>query len=329
MLRLRSEEDGVIREKIIIDCDPGQDDALAILLALGSPEEIELLAVTAVAGNVPLALTEKNARELVALAERTDVPVYAGADRPLVRDLVTAEFVHGETGLDGAELPEPTSPLAEGHAALAIVDILRREPEGAVTLCPVGPLTNIALALRLAPDIAPRIKAIVLMGGAIGLGNITPAAEFNIYVDPHAADVVFRSGVPIVMHGLDVTHKALVSPSRLAAIQTIGSPISEAAVGLLTFYNKFDQAKGEGRGAPLHDPCAIAYVMRPDLFQGRRCHVAIEIAGEASMGRTLVDWRERTDKPVNAFVVDRIDADGFFALLTERLARLPLKPGER
>ncbi|MGI9418522.1 MAG: nucleoside hydrolase [Geminicoccaceae bacterium] len=311
-------------KKIIIDCDPGQDDALAILLALGSPEEIDVLAVTAVAGNVPLALTEVNARKLVALAGRTDLPVFAGAEKPLVRDLVTAEFVHGKTGLDGADLPTPSTPLADGHAALAIVDILRREPAGTVTLCPVGPLTNIALALRLAPDIVQRIEAIVLMGGAIGVGNVTPAAEFNIYVDPHAADVVFRSGAPIVMHGLDVTHKALVTPPRLAAIRAIGTDVSDAVVGLLTFYNIFDQAKGEGQGAPLHDPCAIAYVMRPDLFDGRDCNITVEIAGEASMGRTLVDWRQRTDLPANAKAIDSIDADGFFDLLTERLARLPL-----
>lgn len=312
---------------IIIDCDPGQDDALAILLALGSPEDLEVLAVTAVAGNVPLALTEVNARKLVALAGRTDVPVYAGADRPLVRDLVTAEFVHGKTGLDGADLPAPTVPLADGHAALAIVEILRREPAGTVTLCPIGPLTNIALAMRLAPDIVSRIKAIVLMGGAIGIGNVTPAAEFNIYVDPHAADVVFRSGVPLVMHGLDVTHKALVTPSRLAAIRAIGTEVSEAVHGLLTFYNIYDQAKGEGQGAPLHDPCAIAYVMRPDLFGGRDCAIEIEIAGEASMGRTLVDWRGRSDEAANAKAIDEIDADGFFALLTERLACLPAPAG--
>ena len=314
---------------IIIDCDPGQDDALAILLALGSPDELEVLAVTAVAGNVPLVLTEVNARKLVALAGRTDVPVYAGADRPLVRDLVTAEFVHGKTGLDGADLPEPTVPLSDGHGALAIVEIIRREPAGTVTLCPIGPLTNIALAMRLAPDIVSRIKAIVLMGGAIGIGNVTPAAEFNIYVDPHAADVVFRSGVPLVMHGLDVTHKALVTPSRLAAIRAIGTEVSEAVHGLLTFYNIYDQAKGEGQGAPLHDPCAIAYIMRPDLFGGRDCIIEIEIAGEASMGRTLVDWRGRSDEAANAKAIDEIDADGFFALLTERLARLPTSAPSR
>lgn len=311
-------------KKIIIDCDPGQDDALAILLALGSPDELEVLAITAVAGNVPLALTELNARKIAALAGRTDLPVHAGCDRPMVRDLVTAEDVHGKTGIDGADLPTPTTPLAEGHAVQAIVDILRREPSGTVTLCPVGPLTNIAMAMRLAPDIVPRIEAIVLMGGAIGVGNVTPAAEFNIHVDPHAADVVFRAGVPLVMHGLDVTHKALVTPARLAAIQAIGGDVTDAVVGLLTFYNKFDQAKGEGQGAPLHDPCAIAYVMRPDLFEGRDCNIEIDTLSEASMGRTLVDWRGRTDRPANARAIDMIDADGFFSLLTERLARLSL-----
>lgn len=313
-----------MREKIIIDCDPGQDDALAILLALGSPEELDVLAITAVAGNVPLKLTENNARKMVALGGRTDIPVHAGCDRPIVRDPVTAEMVHGKTGLDGADLPESNMPLAEEHGVHALIRILRDEPSGTVTLCPVGPLTNVAMAMRLAPDIVPRIKAIVLMGGAIGIGNITPAAEFNIYVDPHAADVVFRSGVPLVMHGLDVTHKALVTPSRLKAIEAIGSEVSRAVVGLLTFYNIFDQAKGEGQGAPLHDPCAIAYVMWPELFSGRHCNVQIDIASEASMGRTLVDWRQRGDETPNALAIDEIDADRFFSLLTERLARLPL-----
>ncbi|MGI9503104.1 MAG: nucleoside hydrolase [Geminicoccaceae bacterium] len=308
---------------IIIDCDPGQDDALAILLALGSPDELEVLAVTAVAGNVPLAFTEKNARKPVELAGRPDIPVHAGCDRPLVRDLVTAEFVHGKTGLDGADLPEPATPLADEHAALAIIRILRDKPAGTVTLCPVGPLSNIAMAMRLAPDIIARIKAIVLMGGAIGVGNITPAAEFNLYVDPHAADIVFRSGVPIVMHGLDVTHQALVTKDRLEAIRTIGTEVSRAVVGLLTFYNIYDQAEGEGQGAPLHDPCAIAYIMQPALFAGRHCHVEIDITSEASMGRTLVDWRGRGQGTPNAMVIDQIDGDGFFLLLTERLARLP------
>jgi purine nucleosidase len=309
---------------IIIDCDPGQDDALALLLALGSPEEIDVLAVTAVAGNVPLSLTEKNARKVVELAGRPDLPVHVGCERPLVRDLVTAEFVHGETGLDGADLPEPRMPPAPTHAVEAIIDLVRAKPAGTVTLCPTGPLTNIAAVMQKAPDVVPRIKEIVLMGGAIGEGNITPAAEFNIYVEPHAAQIVFEAGVPLVMHGLDVTHQALVTPERVAAIRDLGTPVSRAVVGLLEFYNVYDQTRRGRIGAPLHDPCVIAYLLRPGLFAGRRCHVAIETRGEHTLGRTVVDWSGRTGRTPNAMVIDQIDADGFFALLTERLARLPV-----
>jgi purine nucleosidase len=237
---------------------------------------------------------------------------------------VTAEFVHGETGLDGAELSEPIMPPAPAHAVDAIIGILRARPTGTVTLCPVGPLTNIARALRRAPDVAARICEIVLMGGAIGEGNVTPAAEFNIYADPHAARIVFESGVPLVMLGLDVTRQALVTPERLAAIRALATPLSRTVVGLLEFYNRYHQAKRGRVGAPLHDPCTIAYLLRPELFSGRRCHVAIETRGEHTLGRTVVDWSGRSGRAPIATVIDGIDADGFFALLTERLARLPL-----
>jgi purine nucleosidase len=310
---------------IVIDCDPGQDDALALLLALASPDELDVLAVTAVAGNVPLALTQENARKVVELAGRRDLAVHAGAARPLVRAPVTAEFVHGKTGLDGADLPAPTIPLAPQHAAAALTELLRTRPAGTITLCAIGPLTNLAMALHQAPDIAGRIGQIVLMGGAIGEGNITPAAEFNIYADPHAAKLVFEAGVPIVMHGLDVTHQALVTPARLAAIRALGTPVSAAVAGLLEFYNIYDQTRRGRLGAPLHDPCAIAWLLRPDLFEGRDCHVAIETQGEHTLGRTVVDWSGRTGRPPNAKVIHEIDADGLFALLTERLARLPLQ----
>jgi purine nucleosidase len=310
---------------VIIDCDPGHDDALAILLALGSPDELEVLAITAVAGNVPLALTEKNARKVCELAGRADLPVHAGCARPLVRELVTAEYVHGRTGLDGPELPEPRMPLAEGHAVDAIVEMLRAHASGTVTLCPSGPLTNIAIALRKAPDVAPRIREIVLMGGAIGLGNVTPAAEFNIYVDPHAAEVVFEAGVPLVMLGLDVTHQALVTPGRLQGIRNLGTPLSRTVVELLEFYSIYDQTRGGRVGAPLHDPCVIAYLLDPALFGGRACHVAIETRGEHTLGRTVVDWTRRTRHAPTATVINELDADRFFALLTERLGRLPLR----
>jgi purine nucleosidase len=309
---------------VIIDCDPGHDDALAILLALGSPAELDVLAITVVAGNVPLALTEKNARKVCELAGRSDLSVYAGCARPLVRQLVTAEHVHGKTGLDGPALPEPQMPLAEAHAADAIIQMLRAHPPGTVTLCPIGPLTNIATALQKAPDVVPHIQEIVLMGGAIGEGNITPAAEFNIYVDPHAAKVVFEAGVPLVMHGLDVTHQALVTPRRLEAIDRLDTPVSRTVVGLLGFYNVYDQTRRGRVGAPLHDPCVVAYLLELGLFRGRKCHVAIETKGEYTLGRTVVDWSGRTPSPPNATVINEIDADGFFALLTERLSRLPL-----
>ena len=312
------------RREIIIDCDPGHDDALAILLALASAEELEVLAITAVAGNVPLALTAANARAVVELAGRRDLPVHAGCARPLVRELVTAEYIHGRSGLDGADLPAPTLPLAAAHALDALIELVRARPPGSVTLCTLGPLTNVGMALLKAPDLAPRLKEIVLMGGAVGEGNITPAAEFNIYVDPHAAKLVFEAGVPLTMFGLDVTHQALVTPARLAAIRALGTPVSAAVTGLLEFYNIYDQTRRGRPGAPLHDPCTIAWLLRPELFSGRACHVAIETRGEHTLGRTVVDWSGRREVPANAMVIDRMDDDGFFALLTERFARLPL-----
>ncbi|HEX6111546.1 MAG TPA: nucleoside hydrolase [Geminicoccaceae bacterium] len=312
------------RREIIIDCDPGHDDALAILLALASAEEVEVLAITAVAGNVPLALTAANARAVVELAGRRDLPVHAGCARPLVRELVTAEYIHGRSGLDGADLPAPTLPLAAAHAVDALIELVRARPPGSVTLCTLGPLTNVGMALLKAPDLAPRLKEIVLMGGAVGEGNTTPAAEFNIYVDPHAAKLVFEAGVPLTMFGLDVTHQALVTPARLAAIRALGTPVSAAVTGLLEFYNIYDQTRRGRPGAPLHDPCTIAWLLRPELFSGRACHVAIETRGEHTLGRTVVDWSGRREVPANAMVIDRMDDDGFFALLTERFARLPL-----
>jgi purine nucleosidase len=311
---------------VIIDCDPGHDDALAILLALGSPDEVDVLALTVVAGNVPLTLTEKNARKVCELAGRPDLPVYAGCARPLLRELITAEYVCGESGLDGPALPEPQMPLAEAHAVDAIVELLRAHPAGTITLCPTGPLTNVAMALRKAPDVASRIRQIVLMGGAIGEGNVTPAAEFNIHVDPHAAKVVFEAGAPLVMHGLDVTRQALVTPDRLEAIRSLGTPLGRTVAEVLEFYNIYHQTRRGRVGAPLHDPCVIAYLLEPGLFRGRTCHVAIETRGEHTLGRTVVDWSGRTSQRPNATVISEIDADGFFALLTERLARLPLAP---
>lgn len=310
------------QRRIIIDTDPGQDDAVAILLALGSTE-IDVVGITAVAGNVPLKLTEKNARKICELAGRPDIKIFAGAIRPLMRELVTAEEVHGQTGLNGPQLPDPAMKLQEQHAVDFIVETLMREESGAITLCALGPLTNLALALIREPKIAPRIREIVLMGGGFFEGgNVTPAAEFNIYVDPHAADIVLKSGVPIVMMPLDVTHKALTTARRTAAIRNLGTRVGQAVADMLEFYERFDEEKYGTDGGPLHDPCVIAYLLKPDLFKGRVCNVMVETASELTMGMTVIDWWDVTKRPKNATVMRDIDHDGFFALLTERLARL-------
>ncbi|AZO66186.1 MULTISPECIES: nucleoside hydrolase [unclassified Mesorhizobium] len=308
--------------KIIIDTDPGQDDAVAILLALGSAE-LEIVGMTAVAGNVPLRLTEKNARKICELAGRPDIKVYAGAIRPLARELVTAEEVHGETGLNGPQLLEPTMKLQDQYAVDFIVETLMKEESGAITLCALGPLTNIALALIREPKIAPRIKEIVLMGGGFFEGgNVTPTAEFNIYVDPHAADVVFKSGIPIVMMPLDVTHKALTTAKRTQAFRKLGTRVGTATAEMLEFFERFDEEKYGTDGGPLHDPCVIAYLLKPELFGGRDCNVTVETASELTMGMTVIDWWGVTKQPKNAMVMRDIDHDAFFALLLERLGRL-------
>lgn len=309
--------------KIIIDTDPGQDDAVAILLALASPEDIEVLGITAVAGNVPLALTAKNARIVCELAGKPDTKVFAGCDRPLRRDLVTAEYVHGQTGLNGPVLPDPTMPLQDQHGVDFIIDTLRNEPSGTVTLCPLGPLTNIATAFERAPDIVERVQEIVLMGGAyFEVGNVTPAAEFNIYVDPQAADIVFKSGVPLVVMPLDVTHKALVTKARNDAFRALPGDVGHAVAEMTDFFERFDKEKYGSDGAPLHDPTVIAYLIRPDLFKGRHVNVQIETTSELTLGMTVADWWGVTDQSPNALFVGDLDSDGFFDLLVERIARL-------
>jgi purine nucleosidase len=306
--------------KIIIDTDPGQDDAVAILLALASPE-LEVLGVTAVAGNVPLSLTALNARKVVELSGRA-VPVMAGRDRPLARPLVTAEHVHGKTGLDGADLPEPALPLDGRDAVDFLVDTLRAEPPGSVTLCPLGPLSNIGAALRQAPDIAARIERIVLMGGAyFEVGNITPAAEFNIYVDPEAAAAVLACGAPVTIVPLDCTHKALTTRARNDAFRAAGR-VGPVVAGWTGFFERFDKEKYGSEGAPLHDPCVIAWLLAPELFAGREINVEVETGSDLTRGMTVADWWGVTDRAPNALFLGDVDADGYFALLTERIARL-------
>ena len=310
--------------KIIIDTDPGQDDAIAILLALASPEELDVLGVVAVGGNVGLAQNARNALQVVELSGRTDIPVYAGCARPMRRVLVTAEHVHGPTGLDGPTLPEPVKTLEPQHGVDFIIDTLRREPAGTVTLCTLGPLTNVGMALVKAPDIAPRIREIVMMAGAyFEVGNITPAAEFNVYVDPEAADVVLRSGVPITMIPLDVTHGVLSYQHRVEAFRSIGNKAGDAVAAMIEFSQHFDLEKYESDGAPLHDPCVIAWLLKPDLFKGRQINVTIETASELTLGMTVADYWRITDRPKNVLYLRSADDEGFYKLLTERLARLP------
>ena len=308
--------------KIIIDTDPGQDDAVAILLALASPE-LEVLGITTVAGNVPLALTTRNAQLIVGLSGQT-VPIVAGRDRPLNRQLVTAEYVHGQTGLDGIDLGEPHVPVTPGDGVDFIIDTLRREAPGTVTLVPIGPLTNIAAAFARAPDIIPRVQQVVLMGGAyFEVGNVTPTAEFNIYVDPEAAAQVLNSGVDVVMMPLDVTHKALTSADWLAGLRALGTRAGEAVASWTDFFERYDREKYGAEGAPLHDPCTIAYLIRPDLFAGRRINVEIETKGEYTTGMTVADWWGVTGRAPNALFIRDVDRDGFFNLMTERIATLP------
>jgi len=304
---------------IIIDCDPGQDDAINLLLALSSPDELDVLGITTVAGNVPLALTERNTRQICDIAGRQDVPVYAGCDRPMKRPLLTAEKVHGKTGIDGIDIVEPETPLQAGHAVDFIIETLGSAATP-VTLVPTGPLTNVGTALEREPAIVERIDSIVLMGGAMREGgNHSPSAEFNMLVDPHAADIVFRCGRPITVFGLDVTHQVLATEERRARIRAVDNPAGRATAGMLDFFNRHDTAKYKSLGAPLHDPCTIAWLLRPDLFEGRHCNLTIETESELTMGHTAVDFWYVTDRPRNVTWMHRVDADGFYNLLVERL----------
>jgi purine nucleosidase len=312
------------KRTIIIDTDPGQDDAVAILFALGAHDQLDLRAITTVAGNVPLSLTSKNARIVLGWANRTDLPVYAGCPRPLVRELVTAENVHGKTGLDGVPLDEPKAELAKDHAVDFLIDTLRNAPEKRITLCLLGPMTNLAVALIQDPGIRRGVKEVVLMGGAYHTrGNVTPAAEFNIYVDPHAAAIVFGSGIPIVVLPLDVTQKALSTMPRVKRLEDLGNRVGKLISAILVSHARREIEELGSSGGPLHDPCVIAYLLAPSLFSGRHVNVAVETRGEFTLGETVVDWRGVTERSPNAFWINEIDADGFYALLTETVKRLP------
>ena len=312
----------MIPRPIIIDCDPGQDDAVALFLAMSSPDELDLLGITAVGGNVPLALTERNARMMCDIAARQDVPVFAGCGVPLVRAPITAEYIHGETGINGIDVFDPVTQLQDIFAVDFIIEMLFAAVKSKVTLVATGPLTNIAAVLGRSPDIAERIAEIVIMGGAMREGgNRTPSAEFNIMADPHAADLVLNSGIPITMMGLDVTHKVLSTEARVARIRALNNPVADATAGMLSFFHRYDTEKYSSNGTPLHDPCTVAYLLRPDLFKTKLCNVSVEKESELTIGHTAVDFWHVTDKPRNVNWAYDVDADGFYDLLTERLAR--------
>ena len=303
---------------VILDCDPGHDDAIALILALASPE-LKVLAVTTSAGNQTPDKTLNNALRILTLLGRDDIPVAAGAPKPLARELIIADNVHGESGLDGPKLPDPAfAPQAMTGIEL-MARCLRESPEP-VTLVPTGPLTNIALLLAAHPELKGKIARIVLMGGAAGAGNWTPAAEFNIYVDPEAADMVFKSGIPITMCGLDVTHEAQVMDEDIERVRAITNPVAQCVAGLLDFFMIYHRDPKWGfAGAPLHDPCTIAWLLAPELFHGVECRVDIETRGEHTVGMTVVDRYGLTGKPANALVLLGLDRPGFIDLLVTRL----------
>jgi purine nucleosidase len=312
------------KRSIIIDTDPGQDDAVAILFALGANDRLDVRGITVVAGNVPLSLTAKNARIILGWANRTDIPVYAGCPRPLVREPITAEHVHGETGLDGVPLEEPEFELANGHAVDFLIKTLGSAPPASMTLCLLGPMTNLAVALLQDPTICHGIKEVVLMGGGSQVrGNVTPAAEFNIYADPEAAAVVFGSNIPLVVLPLDVTHQVLSTNERVTRLENLGNRAGTLVAAILRSHGLIKSRVFVSDGGPLHDPTVIAYLLEPSLFSGRTVSVAVETRGEFTLGETVVDWRGTTQKPANALWLNQVDADGFYQLLTETVKRLP------
>lgn len=309
-------------KSLILDCDPGVDDAIALLVAFAPRDRIDLLAVTTVGGNVPVPLTARNARMIRQIAGREDVPVHAGASAPLIRPAEAASHFHGESGLGWLETFEPAAPAAEGHAATAIVELLMRRPSGSVSVAAMGPLTNLALAMRLEPAIVGRLAQVVVMGGARREGgNITASAEYNIYADPHAAQVVFGSGCPTVVLGLDATHQVRTTPDRLAAVKALGTPAGAAAARLLEFSRDAERRLVGGDAPPLHDPCTIAWLLAPELFVTVPATIQVETSSPLTQGHTAVELRLKDPAAAAVRWVTQVDADGVYALLLEQLAR--------
>lgn len=308
---------------IILDCDPGHDDAMAILLALGNPN-IDLIGVTTVGGNQSLEKVTYNARATLEMAHATNIPVHAGCDRPMIRPLEVAAAVHGETGLDGVTLPEPTRPLDEGHAVNWIIDTIMSHEPGTITLVPTGPLTNIAMAVRMEPRIVSRVKEVVLMGGGYHVGNWSAVAEFNIKTDPEAAHVVFNEAWPITMVGLDLTHQALCTPESQAKIDAVGTPLAAFASGLMDFFRKAYQNNQDFIDPPVHDPCTIAYLIDHSVVQTRRCPLDVEIKGDLTLGMTVADLRgpEPSAEECHTQVATKLDFDKFWDLIVDALKRI-------
>ncbi|MEZ9537839.1 pyrimidine-specific ribonucleoside hydrolase RihA [Shewanella sp. 10N.286.51.B8] len=305
---------------VILDCDPGHDDAISLVLALSSTE-LDVLAVTTSAGNQTQAKTLNNALRVLTLLGRHDIPVASGSPKPLARELIIADNVHGESGLDGPELPDPGfEPVKQ--TAIELIAEKVRQSEVPVTLIPTGPLTNIAIFLTAHPELHANIETIVLMGGAAGAGNWTPAAEFNIFVDPEAADIVFKSNIPIVMCGLDVTHEAQIMDEDIERIRNIDNPVAQCVAELLDFFMIYHRDPKWGfTGAPLHDPCTIAWLLKPELFTTTDCWVGIETKGEYTQGMTVVDRYQLTGRAHNAKVLLNIDRSGFVDFIVDCLEK--------
>ncbi|WP_121823051.1 nucleoside hydrolase [Halostella salina] len=303
---------------VILDCDPGHDDAIAALLALTAPD-LSVRAVTTVAGNQTLAKTTENARQVLTLADRTDVPVASGMDEPMVRDLMVAEDVHGESGLDGPDLPDPAVDTLDEHAVDCIARTAREA--GGVTLVPTGPLTNVGMLLKRYPDIDRYVDEIVLMGGAVGMGNYTPAAEFNILVDPEAADIVFRSDVPVTMVGLDVTRAARVRTDEFERFRDLGTDVGVTVAEWLDYFLRFHEDRFGWDGVPLHDACAVAELIDDDIVETEAMHVAVETAGDHTAGRTVCDQWDVLDTEPNASVGVDIDREAFVDLVVDAVAK--------
>jgi purine nucleosidase len=312
-----------MRRRLIIDTDPGLDDAVAILFALAAVDELEVLGIIAVAGNLPLFETERDARRICALAGRPELPIYAGCARPLLRPLATADRIHNDPRLE-AVLPEAAMPLQAQHGVDFLIETLRSAELSTITLCALGPLTNIAMALVKAPEVVAKVRELAVMGGAcFQLGNVTPAAEFNIHVDPHAAAIVIDSGIPITMIPLDVTHQLVTTEPRLASLRALPNRCGAAVAALLAAFERNRRAKFGERAKALHDPAVIGHLLRPDLYDGREVNVAIETESPLTVGMTVVDWWGVTGRKPNIRFMNTVDVDGFYDLLTERFARLP------